>query len=149
MRSRSQSGQPLLFGENFSIGLSAANPDNLSLISTDQVFTPDFSNPSCSPDDHIHSTSAVRFTCIKGGDIDRDEYLTIPVSTAVEPSMTQRIGRQSEYLCQGERCSGWQIDLLDPPVGIFFGQRSAQTQQTGMGGIAYLAHMQHTGLTSN
>jgi len=63
--------------------------------------------------------------------------------------MTLRIGWKSQHLCQRKRGIGWEVNLLDAPVGIFFGQRPEQTQQTGMGRIAYLGGMQRAHLVGD
>src|SRR5579864_6853233 len=75
---RSQSRQSFLLGKNGSVDLATSNPDDLGLISTDQVFTPDLANTTCSSDDYIDAASAVRFTHIKRGDIQRAQDLAIP-----------------------------------------------------------------------
>jgi hypothetical protein len=68
---------------------------------------------------------------------------------AVEPSITLRVGWQSEHLYQRKRSIDWEVDLLDPPKGSFFGERSEQAQQTGMSGIACLGGMQQASLTGD
>src|SRR4051812_27626841 len=69
VRSRPQCSQLRERGRNVSVDLVAANPDDLGLISADQVFAPDFTNPVSTSDDYIDSISSVCFTRLDGGDI--------------------------------------------------------------------------------
>src|SRR5436305_2993040 len=138
LRSWSQSCQSFLFRKNVCVDFSATNPDDLGLIGADQIFTPDFTDPTCTSYDDIDSLSAVGFTFLDGGEIQRDEDLVIPVPMAAEPAMPLWIGWEPAHLGQGERDIGGQVDLLDLPVGHFFGQRPQQPEQTGMRGIPSL-----------
>src|SRR5579859_3663123 len=122
LRSWSESGQSLHFGKNARIDLPAANPDHVSLIGADQIFTQDFPNTARTSDDDIDSASAVRFARLEGGGIERNQHLTVPVPIAREPSVPLRISWQAAYFCQRKRSIGWQVDLLDTPMGILFGQ---------------------------
>jgi hypothetical protein len=138
-----------LRGHYVGITLSPANPDDLGLILADEIFTPDGANASCSSNDRIDATSSIGFMRMFRGVIQGNEDLSVPVAVTGEPSLPMRIGRESEDVSQGEWSIGGQINLLDIPVGIFFGQRSEEAEETGMGGMDGLGARQRASLVGD
>jgi hypothetical protein len=84
-----------------------------------------------------------------GGGIEREQDLAIPVAVAAEPAMPLLIGGESGQVCQGEGGTNSKVDELNVPVGIFFGERAEQAEQTGMGGMTGLGGMEDAGLTGD